>query len=248
MKAWKLAASLAAVIVLFAGQSWAETSTQDGQSSRGVQQGKWISVMDPADSTGVIPRGTKTQGMWVYMTNAPQFAQAYIGNVYEDTMSVNGRSLDSLAAPIDVSKYRSIALHFKMNGHHGVAAGKVRIGVQARWLGGSANDTTMTWSSGVAQNVPVTAAALDSAGALGGSDVAANTASAWERVVVLQNFTANASAAGGSTLPVRTTTLGLVNPGAKYLWLIFRVLSDTGTTATQGYKFRLRVDAQGAAL
>ena len=257
MKCWL--AVLAVAALAWALPVRAQRVAEDGQGRSGAGAGAGLGQkisttsalggnMDPTDSTQAADRGTKTQGKWTYTTNPLNGNTRWVPAVYWDTLSLNGRKLDSLATAIDVSDLKTVTLHFKMEGHHGAVAGVMRMAVQVYLMAGATPDTISTWSGGAhpGEN-PVTAAALDSVGVLGG-EPAAGVPWAYEFKVVLLNAPTTVATAGGHSIPVRTASKTIFTGGAKYLWLKFRVLSDTGTSATQGYAFRLRVDYEGSSL
>ena len=117
----------------------------------------------------------------------------------------------------------------------------VKIGVTALF-GNSSNlgDTTTTAavSYAFASNL-----VTDSTGT--SADIAANTQFAGvERMASFLNFP-TVSITGNAS---RACTLQWHNPGASYVRFIFRVIADTGTSATQGFKFNLRANLGMRAL
>jgi len=246
----KRAVMILAALTLWAGVAGAVTDTQDGQSTRGVQQGRLGGAILDADSTMRVNRAN-TSGHLLTAETSPLNSLLDAGTTImdADTMSVNGRTLDSTSVfPCD--DYGVVTVMFKMDGHHDAVGKIVRIAIMPIWSNSAmASDTTMTANGGYGLMLggpgtsTVASFAPDSLGPI--SDATAHTALPGVETVV--RFL-NRSIISVNSVAYRTAVLSYRNPGYKYVRWYTRVLSDTGTAATQGFRFKLSAIASGRAL
>lgn len=242
---------LAALLALCASSAYAATSVQNGQSTRGVQQLDLVGGIH-SDSTGAVLTMSST-GSTITAEASPLNGSTNYGVgtslMSSDTMSVNGRTMDSTAV-FPCAAYGIITASFKMDGHHDAVGKIVRIAVIPIWSNSAtASDTVLTTAGGFGLMVygPGTSSATtfspDSLGPT--ADATAHTSI--PGVETLLRFL-NRSIISENSLSYRTMTLSYRNPGYQYVRFITRVLSDTGTAATQGFQFKLSVTASGRAL
>lgn len=146
--------------------------------------------------------------------------------VNEDTLSYNGRSLDSTLTVSDISAVRVLSLGLKITGAQGAAGGFVRIGVTCVMSHSPvASDTTMSFAI-APMNVSPTATDTTAFGTtLNATASTSNVGVSFgnnERTVA---FLA-ASAVAVNYATIRTANLVYYNPGYKYVRWYFRLLSE----------------------
>lgn len=151
MKAWKLAASLAAAVSLCAGLALAQSSAQDGQSFRGILQSTLNGGMVDADSTAKAQRMTSAGASQVNDVSRDRNYNSGPTLLFNDTTAVGMADSSSATA---VSDFIHGALWIKVEGGGRV----VRLAVQVRGHLNGLSDT-----SSVAVFPPLALASTDSA-------------------------------------------------------------------------------------
>lgn len=227
----KRLAMVLAALAMCAGAAGAETQTQWNQSSRGVQQAKWVGGAKLADSTGGLNTYDTDDNLRIVEANPLNTKRDMTIDAYYDTLSINGRSLDSTSTVFNCTDYGTVLLGAKIEGHHGAAGNAVRIGVTAIFsMTPLASDTSSAFVFG---HTPA-AMASDSTGTAGLTAQILNGRNEQELVFLTH------SAVSINTAAYRTGTLVWKNPGYKYVRFLFRVISDLATAPTQGARFKLR--------
>lgn len=135
-------AILAALAALWAGAAWAVTDTQDGQSTRGVQQARLGGGLVRADSSMKAFTMSSTGGLSTYDEDRDRDYVTTWENIIVSTSIAAGAG-DSTDAPINVGAYRYLKLLIKATPIGAAANTTVRLGLQFReCLNGVEDDTT----------------------------------------------------------------------------------------------------------
>lgn len=243
---------LAALLALCASSAYAATSVQNGQSTRGVQQLDLVGGIH-SDSTGAVLTMSST-GSTITAEASPLNEKIISAAVlYDDTLSWNGRSLDSTSVVSGIGNYRVINLGLKLYGAWGAAAATYRIGVTCIMSHSSlASDTVFSFV--VMPDVDtrtLTVAAQDSTGTQADGVTTTNsvgTVIAGHEVLV--RLMARGVVSNGYE-PYRTHNLTYYNPGYEYVRWRFRVITepvDTDAGATKRQTFGLRAVLGGRVL
>lgn len=255
LKSYRLTilAALAAFALCCAAESRAQSSAADGQSF-GKNIAPWLmGGVLRADSTSKALTMSST-GAVSTTESAPLNGSTNYGVgtslMSSDTMSVNGRTMDSTSV-FPCAAYGIITASFKMDGHHDAVGKIVRIAIIPIWSNSAtASDTTLTTAGGLG-GLMIGGAGTSTVGTFSpdslGPTADATAHTALPGVETLLRFL-NRSIISENSLSYRTMTLSYRNPGYQYVRFITRVLSDTGTAATQGFQFKLSVTASGRAL
>lgn len=225
--------SLAALVLVCLWPSGVrgQTSAQDGQSTRGVQQGQLGGAILDSDSTMRVHRANNAGATLTAETLPLNEKYTSFLDAYYDTLSINGRSLDSTSVVYSCGNYGVIVLGAKMEGHHGAAGNAVRIGVTAVFsFANSASDTSTAFAYGYTP----AGFSSDSTGSVALTAQIVNVRNEQELVFLTH------SAVSINYMAIRSGTLVWKNPGYPYVRFIFRVISDLATAPTQGAKFKLR--------
>jgi hypothetical protein len=245
----KIAVAALCALAVMVGAAWAVTDTQDGQSTRGVQQARLGGMLVRADSTMdaftsdgshrlQVAEGTPISSITVYYPD-------FYGGTAADTMSMHGRTMDSTSV-LSVVGYTRVSHMLKMEGHHGAAGNAVSIAVTALCsFGTTTNDTTMTFplqASGHFQGVTLDSLVV-------GSPVGDATAhTTFARIEHRCDFlTHSAIYTSGNTTRARVLEFTLP-AGARSIRFIYRLIADEATAPTQGAKFKLRTSIGLSAL
>ena len=218
-----------ALLAALVGTAWGADYV-DGRKPGTAARANAIGGFTTADTT--FKWGVMSSGGAFYATEyAPlNTLHDFIQDVYADTISTQGRTLDSTGVistigTISVANCRFLTLGLKTEGVTGAAGGLVRVGVTAIFShSASANDTITSYAgrpfttlSSLTAGQPV-----DSVGA--GTDGAAT------------------STAGG------TAIVTYQNPGFEYVRFKFRALSQPTLVGTTPKGYKLRVSIGGRAL
>jgi len=135
---------------------WAQTVTQNGQSTRGVQQGQLQGGLNYVDSTMVIPGVDPTTKGWYTQEQSPARNAIFTQQIINNASFVIGFADSS--AVLDVHAYE----HLKLLIHVTPLATKtavVHFAVQIREHWNSQVDSSSTFTEIWAGNAPVTTAA-----------------------------------------------------------------------------------------
>lgn len=151
MKAWKLAASLAALLMVFAGAVYSQSSTQDGQSFRGVLQSTLNGGMLDADSTAKAQRMTSAGAAQTNDVSRDRNYNSGPTLLYNDTTAVGMADSSGVTA---VSDFIHGAIWIKVEG----GGRTIRLAVQVRGHLNGQSD-----SSSTAVFPPLALASTDSA-------------------------------------------------------------------------------------
>ena len=244
----KLAILAALAALCFSTVARAVTDAQDGNSTRGVQQARLGGMLVRSDSTMDALSSDGAHGLKVTEGFPINTSYTYYPDAYADTLSYNGRSLDSTSV-ISCGAYSSIVFGVKMEGAWNSAAAQVfRIGITCIMsMSPLATDTTQSFVVSPTLSTKASgAAAIDSTGFM--ADGVATTNSAGSVIVGNEVMVrlASASAVSIGYEAYRTASLSYTNPGYRYVRWKIRVLTepvalDAGATKRQTFRLRCAI-------
>jgi hypothetical protein len=242
----RIAILCAALAALWAGAAGAQTVTQDGNSTRTSQQAQLQGGLVRADSAMKALTMSSTGGQAIYDETPLNATHVYYPDAYTDTLSYNGRSVDSTTV-YSCSPYRSVVLGVKLEGAWGAAAGRYRIGVTCIMsYSPLASDTTQSFVIEPVTRTRETDATPDSTGFMSDGVTTTNTVGSAiagsETTVGLAAF----SVVSIGYEAVRTVSLAYNNPGYRYVRWKFRVLTepvalDVGAGKRQTFRLRAAI-------
>jgi len=241
-----LMAALAAT--LWASSAQAVTDVQWGNSTRGVQQLRLVGGVLASDSSGRVLLFDSAGNLLATDPNTLNTLYDNEPDIYNDTLSVNGRSYDSTSV-VDCSLYPKVVLGLKMSGHKGATVGIVRIAITPIWSQSAlGTDTTASYARFIhSGQVGSATATVDS---IGPAADAANVHVVIPGHETLVRFMTRSIINTNPTM-LRSVAISYTNPGYRYVRFLIRVLSDTATDAydlSGGVRFRLRASAGLRAL
>lgn len=243
-----------AVLAILAVMAWASVAgavsdVHDGQLFRGVMQGRAVTMIVRADSTGDLLTSDGSHRLLVLegvpMNTVETYYPDFFGGSAADTFSMAGRTVDSTAV-LTVLGYKRLSHVLKMEGHHGAAGNAVAIAVTClASFGSSTNDTAMTFPLQVATHANRFVA--DSL-LIGSTSADATANLPFHRIENVNYFyTHSAVSASGNTTRARVMEF-LIPAGVRTVRFIYRLISDEATAPTQGGKFKLRASVGLSAL